>query len=616
MDQPFRVLFVCGGNSARSQMAEGLLRSRGDAHLVVASAGLVAEGVRPLAIEAMKEIGIDISKHRSKAVSDLGSATFDLIVTLCEPAKEYCVAYLPVQGLQDEPARLAAKNPVLAGVPYQLHWSVPNPVNASGSHEQRLLAFRTARDLLLEHIERLLNDGYLIAFREERRRLVTVLDSLKDGLLIHDDQRRIQLFNQAAERITGFSREEVIGRRCQDVFAPGGFCGGQCDYMHGTPAPSSRNERDVLFVTKDGDDRRVKMVVSTTAPEKGKPSQTIATIRDVTDFDALERKSKKKRSLHGMVAISSVMKDVFETIRQVSSSDYSILILGESGTGKELTANAIHNESHRKGGPFVPVNCGALPENILESELFGHVRGAFTGAIRNKKGRFELAHRGTLFLDEVGELSAPFQVKLLRVLEEKRFEKVGGEKPISVDVRFVAATNRNLDEMVKDGSFREDLFYRLAVVPITLPPLRDRPEDIPPLIEQILSQIREESGKPINSISDEALDLVMSHGWPGNVRELINALQFASIRCSSSEILPNNLPPNVGLLRQPDDSTAPLGLAPLLPHAETPRRRKLSIEAVHEAMHATRGNKVKAAKLLGVGRATLYRFFESHPHLK
>jgi transcriptional regulator with PAS, ATPase and Fis domain len=289
-----------------------------------------------------------------------------------------------------------------------------------------------------------------------------------------------------------------------------------------------------------------------------------------------------------------------------------VLITGESGTGKELVAAAIHNESGRGAGSLVPLNCGALPENILESELFGHVRGAFTGAIRDKKGRFELADGGTLFLDEIGELSLPVQVKLLRVLEEKKFERVGGEKPISVDVRIISATNRDLREMVSEGRFREDLFYRLCVVPIKLPPLRDRREDFPYLVEHVLDRIRRESGKTVVSVSNAALDCLLAHRWPGNIRELINALQFASVRCTGEVIWPQHLPPEV---RRTENERKP----PAVSHTETsgvsgrPSKRgraKLTPESVKNALSETGGNKVKAAQLLGVGRATLYRYLD------
>ena len=596
-------------------MSVGFLRGLADDQVQVASAGLTAEGVNPRAIEVMKEVGIDISRQTSKTISDLGAQTFDLVVTLCEPAREYCVAYVQSSRDGDDSGSDAVeKNPVLAGAPYRLHWGIPDPAKATGSDSEILAAFRKARDEIQRRVKSLVDEGYLATFREERTRLQKTLDSLEDGLLIHDDQKRICEFNRAAERITGFTREEVLGRDCHEVFAPHGFCGGQCDFLAGKPTPFDKRERKISFVTKDGADRNLKMVVSTMESTEDRPDQVVAMIRDETEVTTLRNRTKAVRSLHGMVAVSSVMQEVFETIRLVATSDYPTLILGESGTGKELTAHAIHNESRRKGGPFVPVNCGALPENILESELFGHVRGAFTGAVREKKGRFELAHKGTLFLDEVGELSPAFQVKLLRVLQEKNFEKVGGEKSISVDVRIISATNRNLETMLAEGTFREDLYYRLCVVPITIPPLRDRREDIPFLAEQILAQISEEMGRKINSISDTALDLLMGHPWPGNVRELINALQFASVRSTGKRVQRKHLPPNISHRTSVFGSTVGFGgAAPGVGEPKKRRNLKLTTEAVKQALDESGGNKVRAAKLLGVGRATLYRFLGANP---
>ena len=346
------------------------------------------------------------------------------------------------------------------------------------------------------------------------------------------------------------------------------------------------------------------------------PSAGVAVPRD-------EPPSGEVGNFHGMVGRSRVMRDVFRTIRQVGVSDYSVLITGESGTGKELVASAIHAESRRSCGPFVPINCGALPETILESELFGHVRGAFTGAIRDKKGRFELAHGGTLFLDEIGELTPSFQVKLLRVLQERSFERVGGERLVSVDVRIVSATNRDLRRLVRDGSFhegtvregtfREDLFYRLCVVPIVLPPLRERPEDILPIAEHALGRIREEAGRPALRLGDAAREALLLAPWPGNVRQLINALQFASVHCAGDVVEPLHLPPEV---RAPaasrSGSADPASRGRPLPRAAVRdargRPRKLDGPAVERALDAADGNKARAARILGVGRATLYRF--------
>ncbi|MGB9436717.1 MAG: sigma-54 dependent transcriptional regulator, partial [Desulfobacterales bacterium] len=267
-----------------------------------------------------------------------------------------------------------------------------------------------------------------------------------------------------------------------------------------------------------------------------------------------------------------------------------------------LVSNAVHNESGRAGAPFVPINCGALPEGLIESELFGHIKGAFSGAIRDKKGRFELADGGTIFLDEVAELSNNMQVKLLRFLQEGKFERVGGEQTTAVNVRVISATNKELKKAVKHGTFRDDLYYRLNVIPIRLPPLRDRKIDIPLLVEHFLQEAGERYNRKPLKISSKAMALMLDYRWPGNVRELQNAIQFAIVKCSAKTISAADLPlelreiENVCIRRGPS--------------------RKLTLEGVRSTLQKTGGNKAKAAKLLGVGRATLYRFLGEYPELQ
>ena len=442
-------------------------------------------------------------------------------------------------------------------------------------------------------------DGSLAALQQ-------ILDVIEEGLVVHDPNRKIFLFNRAAEEITAWGREEVLGHDCREVFPPDGICGSHCQFPGDPGAKKSKDSRhEVRFTNKNGELRRIQVSLEHFRAVPLGPPAVLAVLKDVTEVSQLRWQMRERYSFQGMVGRSAAMREVFTTIRQVTGSDYPVLISGESGTGKELVARAIHNESRRQAGPFVPINCGALPVNILESELFGHVRGAFTGAIRDKKGRFEMAHKGSLFLDEVGELEPAFQVKLLRVLQEMRFEMVGGEKPIQVDVRIISATNQDLKAMIDRGQFRTDLFYRLSVVPIHLPPLRERKADLPLLVEQILASVRQETNKPIEALTTAAMDQVMAYAWPGNVRELINALQFAAVRTEQGAIGSEHLPPEVRQAR---------GSEPHSP-AQTPiaspgrgRRPKLDPEAVERALSQTGGNKVQAARILGVGRAALYRF--------
>jgi transcriptional regulator with PAS, ATPase and Fis domain len=301
-----------------------------------------------------------------------------------------------------------------------------------------------------------------------------------------------------------------------------------------------------------------------------------------------------KEGFQGIIGRERAMRKLFDAIRTVAPTPAPVLIQGESGTGKELVAQAIHRESPRAESHFVPFNCGALPDGLIESELFGHVKGAFTGAIRDKKGRFELAHGGTLFLDEIGELKPDLQVKLLRVLEAGRLERVGGETTLSVDVRVISATNRNLEEEVSRKRFREDLYYRLCVMPIFTPPLRDRRGDIPLLVRFFLSRFNEQDGFSASDVSEEALHLLGEHSWPGNVRELQNAVQYALVQSRGEMINPGHLPPSI---RWPTEL-----------YGIRKRDAGLTGVRVRQALREAEGNKKRAAQVLGVSRSTLYRF--------
>lgn len=320
---------------------------------------------------------------------------------------------------------------------------------------------------------------------------------------------------------------------------------------------------------------------------------------DISELVALRQRLKTEQSFAGIVGHDPKMLELFETVKEVAQVGVPVLIQGESGTGKELVASAIHNEGPRANKPFVPVNCGALPEGVLESELFGHVKGAFTGATDDRKGRFELADGGTIFLDEVGDIPVSMQVKLLRVLQEGTFEPVGGEKTIKVSVRVISATNKNLAEEVSAGRFREDLFYRLCVVPIYLPSLRERRNDIPLLADHLLKEAAEQSGRERIELSAEAKELMLNYDWPGNVRELENALQYVLLKCRNNLITAKHFPAKM-LTRHIRQSVA----------KTRRRRRKLDAASVARALQKSGGNKVEAAALLGVSRATLYRFLE------
>ena len=433
-----------------------------------------------------------------------------------------------------------------------------------------------------------------------RKNLERILDNMKDGIIAHDLNRRIFYFNRKAEEITGFSREGVIGRDCHEALG-GPFCGSRCSFCGGQPMFVDTAEYPVNIVTREGEPRRLEMTATMMRDENDQAFGVLATFRDVTDLFELRVKAREMTGFANIIGCDSKMVEVFRQIKDVSGYDYPVHIFGETGTGKELVANAIHSESLRAGNPFVPINCGALPEGLIESELFGHVKGAFSGAIRDKKGRFELADKGTIFLDEIAELPKLLQVKLLRFLQEGTFEKVGGERTVSVDVRVISATNKDLKKEVQQGNFREDLFYRLNVIPIHIPPIRERKSDIPLLVDHFLSKAPIIRGQRPVRISQDALNTLMDYAWPGNVRELQNAVQFSIVRCKGKVIRPEDLPMELKdvVIEKPKRGPA----------------RKLDAQMVREALAKTGGNKARAAKVLGVGRATLYRFLGDHPEV-
>ncbi len=433
-----------------------------------------------------------------------------------------------------------------------------------------------------------------------RSNLERILDNMKDGIIAHDLCRRIFYFNKRAEEITGYRREDVLGKDCHEALG-GPFCGSRCSFCGSQPIFLDTAEYPINIVTRDGEARRLEMTATMMRDENNREFGVLATFRDVTDLFELRVKAKEMTGFANIIGCDNKMVEVFRQIKDVSSYDYPVHIFGETGTGKELVANALHNESLRAGNPFVPINCGALPEGLIESELFGHVKGAFSGAIRDKKGRFELANKGTIFLDEIAELPKMLQVKLLRFLQEGTFEKVGGEKTTSVDVRVVSATNKDLKGEVKKGSFREDLFYRLNVIPIHIPPIRERKSDIPLLVDHVLSKAPVIGGQRPVRIAQEALKILMDYHWPGNVRELQNAVQFAIVRCKGKVIRPEDLPLELKGIVFAKPKRGPM--------------RKLDAERVKAALTKTGGNKARAAKVLGVGRATLYRFLGDHPEV-
>ncbi|MGB5815349.1 MAG: sigma-54 dependent transcriptional regulator, partial [Thermoanaerobaculia bacterium] len=388
------------------------------------------------------------------------------------------------------------------------------------------------------------------------------------------------------------------GELCQSCEAyPSCICRAAREFAESTLSQKrTRRRRIPLQFSDEAGTQEVNLTFSTAPFELDGETLAVVVVEELTKL-RLVRVCAEEDGLHGMAGRHAKMHQLFETIIQVGRLDVPVVIEGESGTGKELVANALHRESARADRRLVPVNCGALAQGLLESELFGHVKGAFSGAVRDKKGRFELAHRGTIFLDEVGEITPPMQVRLLRVLQDGTFERVGSENTTKVDVRVVCATNRNLEQEVARGRFREDLYYRLCVIKITTPPLRERQSDIPLLADHLLDKASKDFNLERVALSPAALDCLMGHTWPGNVRELENTLRQGLIRAEGSAIEPEHLP---------------LSLRTALPPTVERRRCRLSADRVAEALETAGGNKSEAARILGVGRATLYRYLSQH----
>ncbi len=422
-----------------------------------------------------------------------------------------------------------------------------------------------------------------------------ILDSIGEGVFTVDKNFKITFFNRAAEKITGFKRDQVVGKFCKYV-CNSSKCLEQCPIAHVLQTGEVVSGLDCSMMHRNGHVISVKLNCAVLYNKKNDPDGGVISFRDMSEFEEIKLKLNRSSNFCGIVAHSKSMHEIFQLIEEIADSDASVLIQGESGTGKEMIANAIQALSHRKNGPFVKVNCSIFSPQLLASELFGHVKGAFTGAIKDRKGRFELAHGGTIFLDEVAEMSLEMQLQLLRVLQEGAFERVGESITRRVDVRVIAATNKNLKRALENGDFREDLYYRLNVIPIEIPPLRSRLDDIPYLVHHFIDKFTMVYNKDIKGVDDDALDILMRYNWPGNVRELENSLEYAFVRTKSGEALSaNKFPPR---LRQ---SATGAGVHV---HKRLPGQEEIEIL---QLLNKYQWNKSRVAKELGIGRTTLWR---------
>jgi len=415
----------------------------------------------------------------------------------------------------------------------------------------------------------------------------------------------ITFFNQAAGEITGVSPKEAVGQKCWEILASN-VCDGECPMQ-----PCLKEEQPVVgksgFVLRaDGEKVPIGISSSPLRDKDGKVVGGVESFRDLSSIHRLMQKVEERYSVEDIRTNNPHMIKTLQIVPPIAQSTSTVLLLGESGTGKELFARAIHNLSLRKDKPFVAVNCGALPGNLLESELFGYKAGAFTDAKKDKPGRIELAQGGTLFLDEIGDMPMPLQVKILRVLQEKVYEPLGGVEPQHADVRFVAATNRNLEEMVQKGEFRQDLYFRLNVVRMDIPPLRDRTEDIPLLINHFIRMQNSLKGKSIRTVSENVNQILFSYDFPGNVRELENVIEYAFILCSGEMIETTHLPEHL----QPADIS---GIEPQCGPGTVNLKSGMAghkHQAVLLALEKHNGNKSAAARELGISRDTVRRILK------
>ncbi|MFW5693144.1 MAG: sigma-54 interaction domain-containing protein [Thermoguttaceae bacterium] len=430
---------------------------------------------------------------------------------------------------------------------------------------------------------------------ESQQREAVILDSVNEGVFTVDLDWRITAFNKAAERITGVAREAALGRPCCEVFRAN-LCETNCPLRRTMSTGRPTVNATAHIVNRDG--HRVPIRISTALlfDDRGEVVGGVETFQDLSQVEALRKELQARYTFEDIIGRSPAMLRLFELLPQIAESSSTVLIEGPSGTGKELFARAIHNLSPRRRKPLVAVNCAALPDTLLESELFGHKAGAFTDAKRDKPGRFVLAEGGTIFLDEVGDVSPAMQVRLLRVLQERVVEPLGGVEAVPVDVRVVAATNKDLAALVRAGKFRDDLYYRIRVVHLKLPGLRQRREDIPLLVDHLVGKFNRLQGKDIAGVSDEVMARLMEHDYPGNVRELENIVEQAFVLCRGGLIEPGHLPPE---LRPPAtagrDDSPPMSLAAM--------ERFL----ITETLRRRNGNRKESARDLGIDASTLYR---------
>ncbi len=423
-----------------------------------------------------------------------------------------------------------------------------------------------------------------------------ILESISDGVFTVNYEWQIMSFNRGAEKITGIQRNEAIGRYCWEVFRSN-MCEKNCLLKKTMKEGKSYTSSSAYIINSEKNRVPIDIATALLKNAAGEILGGVETFRDKSIEEELRREINGGYHQGGIVTCSSKMKSILSTLPQIAESNASVLIEGETGTGKEILAKAIHDLSSRIKKPFITINCGALPDTLLESELFGYKKGAFTGAEKDKTGYFYAANGGTILLDEIGETSQAFQVKLLRILQEKTFQPLGSVEKVAVDVRIITSTNRNLTEMVTKGSFRQDLYYRINIVRLKLPSLRERKEDIPLLVKRFIEKMNRLRGKAISGITDKALSHLMHQSYPGNIRELENIIEHAFVLCSQGKIRIDHLPEYI--TGQHIELISPSTMASGV--------QKKEVEIIVEALERNNYNRVATANNLGIHKSTLFR---------
>lgn len=431
--------------------------------------------------------------------------------------------------------------------------------------------------------------------KTDPRYLPLIFQSIPHGIFTVDGNGLISAFNKAAEDITGYGASEAIGKRCKDIFQAD-ICERDCPLQHSVHTMEKIDDRQAIIRTRSGEKRIISICTAAITNASGAIIGGVEMFRDISQLEELRKQLQHSYGLGDIVTKNSTMVEILDRLPLYADSTSTVLIEGPSGTGKELVARALHNLSPRTNKPFIAVNCAALPDNLLESELFGYVKGAFTDARKDKPGRFQLAHTGSIFLDEIGDISLPMQTKLLRVLQEREFEPLGSIKNVKVDLRVIAATNSNLEEKVKQGLFREDLFYRLHVIRIRLPPLSQRREDIPILVAHFIESFNHLLNRKIDRISNRALCALMGAPLQGNVRELKNAIEYAFVMCRDVTIDIQHLPPQYSTYE-----------APILKEIDGGLLNTAEANVIQAVLNRNQGNRIKTALELGISRNTLWR---------